>query len=46
MTPSDPVTFPPYLEARRGDLGVYVSVDAVDRVGGENVVQLLASRSG
>ncbi len=41
VTPSDPRTFPPYLEARRSDLNVYVSVDRSD---GENIVQLLASR--
>ncbi|MDP9355444.1 MAG: hypothetical protein M3R02_09220, partial [Chloroflexota bacterium] len=43
VTRSDPTTFPPYLEARRDDLSVYVSVDRVD---GENLVQLLASRLG
>ncbi len=43
VTPSDPRTFPPYLEARRGDLNVYVSVDRIDS---ENIVQLLASRVG
>ncbi len=43
VTPSDPTTFPPYLEAQRGDLNVYVSVDRIDS---ENIVQLLASRVG
>ncbi len=43
VTRSDPTTFPPYLEARRDDLSVYVWVDRVD---GENLVQLLASRLG
>ena len=43
VTPSDPIAFPPSLQARRGDLDVYVSVDRID---GENLVQLLASRLG
>ncbi len=43
VTSSDPTTFPPYLEARRGRFSVYVSVGHIN---GENVVQLLASRLG
>ncbi len=43
VRPPDPTIVPPYLEARRGDLSVHVSVDRID---GENLVQLLASRSG
>lgn len=43
VTPSDPTMFPPYVEARSGDLNVTISVDRID---GENLVQLLASRAG
>ncbi len=43
VTPSDRMMSPPYLEARRGALKVYVSVDPFN---GENMVQLLASGSG
>ncbi len=34
-------TFPPYLDARRGDLGTYTSVVDVD---GETIVQVEALR--
>ncbi len=42
VTPSDPTFFPPSLQARRGDLNVHVLVDRID---GENRVQLMAWRS-
>ncbi len=41
-TPSDPTWVDPFLQARRGDLTVYVSVN---RINGENLVQLSASRT-
>lgn len=41
--PSDRMMSPPYLEARRGDLAVYVWVDPFN---GENMVRLVASGSG